>query len=175
MIFIFNLIFYSQRFLSTHILTDETNFTYCADKEGLHFEIFLWIDLVNSTLIPFSLMFICSVSLIFSIFKSRRRLMLNGSSASTKRIIKRDINFSITLVVLNLTFIALNLPIHVYFLIDATSDFWFFMFIDLYYSCYAINFFIYFTFNSIFRKEFMRTFTNLISSKYFNITNTTNV
>lgn len=170
LIFALNLLFYSQRFYFTTIQnTNNSNEEpYCGDNEHPYFDIFLWIDLVNSTIFPFVIMFISSVLLLFAIFRSRRRLSINGFTSATQKILKRDIKFAITLIALNSTFILFNLPINVHFLIGSTSDIWYSITVNILYTSYAINFFIYFTFNSIFRKEFLNLFCSF-GTKYFSI------
>lgn len=166
LIFALNLIFYSQRFYFTSIESLNNSNQYCGDN-GLvrqdtgigYVDVFLWIDLINSTIAPFIIMSILSVLLSFAIFKSRRNLRNGLTARSQKQVIKRDIQFSITLVALNLTFIALYLPVHVYFFIGE-SDIWYTITVSMFYSAYAINPFIYFAFNSMFRNEFLKCFFN---------------
>jgi len=149
----FNMIFYTQRFIYMD-LGVENNQTYCMELEVFRpsIEIFLWVDLVNCALLPFFLMFLSSVLLIFTIFKSRTRL-ISSQSTTIRRKLAREINFSVSLVVINFLFLALYLPIHVLFVVNNPSDLWFSILDNLYYSSYAINFVILIMFNSIFRKQ----------------------
>ncbi len=149
----FNMIFYTQRFIYMD-LGVENNQTYCMELEVFRpsIEIFLWVDLVNCALLPFFLMFLSSVLLIFTIFKSRTRL-ISSQSTTIRRKLAREINFSVSLVVINFLFLALYLPIHVLFVVNNPSDLWFSILDNLYYSSYAINFAILIMFNSIFRKQ----------------------
>lgn len=152
-IFLLNCLFYAQRFFYTDIIRTD-NQTYCGDMEKFKevFQVFLWIDFINSTMLPFLLMILSSFVLIHTIFKSHAKLTKSYSKVLKRKLLK-NIRFSITLVVLNLTFIVLNMPIHLYFLLEGTSNLWFSFFDDLYYSCYAINFFVLFIVNPVFRRE----------------------
>ena len=156
LIFALNILFYSQRFFLSGIVT-KNNETYCGNILDSSLRVFMWIDLFNSALIPFILMFLCSMYLTVYVLDQRKRIQKNTLSTmqNKNRKLKRDIKFSLTLIFLNFAFIALNLPINVYFIVDSESYIWYSILDDLYYSCYAVNFFIYFGFNSIFREEFL--------------------
>lgn len=156
LIFASNILFYSQRFFLSGIVTKQ-NETYCGNMLDSSLKIFMWIDLLNSALIPFILMFLCSMYLTVYVLDQRKRIQKNTQSTMEmkNRKLKRDIKFSLTLIFLNFAFIALNLPINIYFIVDSDSYIWYSILDDLYYSCYAVNFFIYFSFNSIFREEFL--------------------
>lgn len=166
LIFALNLIFYSQRFFFTGIESLNSTKEYCGDNGLDYVEVFLWIDLINSTIVPFGIMSVSSVLLLFAIFKSRRHLRNDLAAGTQKQAIKRDIQFAITLVVLNSTFIALYLPVHVYFFVSE-SDLWYTITVSMFYSAYAINPFIYFTFNSMFRREFLKCFFGTFGAGYF--------
>ena len=166
-IFIFNLLFYSQRFVydnlfelfNNSVQNNQTNnqqivCSITSTYSGA-FLVFKWIDLVISVLVPFILMFFCSIFLIRSIYLSRKRVLVTSHSLPEKKRLQRDIRFSITTVLLNVIFIAFNLPINIY-LIQGSRDLFYFSIVDsLYYSSYVVNFFVYFTVNSIFREEFL--------------------
>ena len=167
LIFALNLLFYSQRFFFTTIQRNASE-PYCGDNQNFYIEVFLWIDLFNSAIVPFLIMFVSSGLLIYAISQSRRRLSSSGFTSASEKIFKRDAKFAITLIALNLTFILFNLPILIYFLVESYSDIWYTINLNVFYTSYAINFFIYFTFNSIFRKEFLNLF-GYLGNKYFSI------
>ena len=165
-IFIFNLLFYAQRFVYDNLFelfnnsvpNNQTNNQIVCSITSTYagaFLVFKWIDLVVSVLVPFILMFFCSIVLIRSIYLSRKRVLVTNHSLPEKKRLQRDIRFSITTVLLNVIFIAFNLPINIY-LIQGSSDLFYFSIVDsLYYSSYVVNFCVYFTVNSIFREEFL--------------------
>jgi len=79
-----------------------------------------------------------------------------ANSTRANRTIVRDIKFSMTLVLLNVVFVTFKLPVIIYVSVKADrSSLWFSILDDLYYSCYAVNFFIYLGVNSIFCDEFL--------------------
>ena len=170
-IFLFNILFYSQHFIYTEIITmnkSDGNLTYSICyakpmyKEAVY--IFNWLDLLISTVIPFFIMFFCSIVLICSIWRTRKRVYLNQSPQANRRL-KRDMKFSITTVLLDLMFIALNLPISVYILIDGDLGLVFSVTDDLYYFSYTVNFFIFFAVNSIFRHELLNSLPKFLNNR----------
>ena len=115
------------------------------------------MDLVKLIILPFSLMIIFSILLILSIFKSRSRININDSIRERKRLFK-DIKFSISLISMNLLFILLNLPIEILSFLAKdylTFGYLYVAFGYIYYLASAINFYLIFLTNSLFRKEFL--------------------
>jgi hypothetical protein len=116
------------------------------------------MDLVNCVLAPFLFMIIFSILLIIVIFKTRSRVRLNNSAREIERL-KRDVKFSISLLLINLLFILLNLPFLIFIIIGYHDDYD--LFVILSYICfisYAINFYIILFTNSLFRLEFYSLF-----------------
>ena len=162
-IFAFNIVFYSQHFIYTDIITTNKsidNLTYSScNAKALYKEavyVFNWLDLLISTVVPFVIMFFCSIVLICSIWRTRKRVYLN-QSPQAKRRLKRDMRFSVNTVLLDFMFIALNLPISVHILIDGDLGFVFSITDDLYYLSYTVNFLIFFAVNSLFRHELLNS------------------
>lgn len=166
LIFGYNLSFYSP-FLALIELTvtkinetNETQLSFSCDftQENLS-NVFYLSDLVNSTLIPFLLMFLASIVLIYSIIKSRLNILNLALEQDKKKIIK-DIHFAATILVLNLFFFILNLPICLanYFFIDSIDNLLYYFFIYLFYLSYCVNFYILAIFNSVFQKELFTLF-----------------
>ena len=118
----------------------------------LYFPKFLLLmDLFNSTLIPFALMLTFSILLIITIFKTRLRLLSFTSPNDRKKLIK-DVKFSLTSIMLNFSYILLNLPICIISFYDFSDEIITFTYL-LFCLNYCINFLILIVFNSIFRKE----------------------
>lgn len=166
LIFLFYVIFYSQRFIyngftyqvsNSSMNASITKCTTLQEFQSIHI-IFKWIDSFISTIIPFILMFLSSVFLIQTVFSSRKRLATNKSMLNKRKLVK-DIRFSVTLIALNFVFVSFKLPAIVYLSTgEPRNDVWFSFLDDLYYSCYAVNFFVYFLANSIFRAQFLKMF-----------------
>ena len=119
------------------------------------FRIFKWFDVAISSVIPFIFMIICSSILIGSIFKMRQSKKACYSLNEQKRV-RKDIKFSVLILVMDLIFIALHLPICLFILLDSRDLFFYAIWDDLYYSAFAVNFFVFFLFNSKFKEEFLR-------------------
>jgi hypothetical protein len=112
-----------------------------------------WIDLINSTLLPFSIMFFFSISLIVFVHRSRSRSRTNNSSSTSNR----DNKFAITVVSLNIMFFLLNFPITLSHLPFIPSDIYLSDISHVfYYAYYSLGFYIQLIVNSDFRQEFLR-------------------
>lgn len=115
MVTIYNIIFYipviifSKITHSTQFNVNLTNSSVCTN----YFTSQIYIgDLLNLSILPFVLMIIFSFLLIRTIYSSRRKI-LRSNCHIEKRIILKDIKYSITSISLNIIFIGLNLPITV--------------------------------------------------------------
>lgn len=174
LIVLFNLIYYIPFFSYSTLIRIGSNESNFANKSQKHVEkhqeayncYFLelyqkkWLymmDLINSALLPFFLMFIFSVLLIYTIFKSRLRILRLDSPLDRKRL-RKDIKFAFTSILLNITFIALNLPVCIANLLTDVSEFSYKALLYLFYLSFCINFYVLFSFNSIFRKELCMLF-----------------
>jgi len=124
----------------------------CIGRNRFHEELTSIMDLINSTIIPFILMSICSIILINYVFNARHKIK-NRNAKNTQKQLNKDIQFSLTIIVLNLVFMVFNLPICVMNLIKIDSSIYLEMF---FYSQYACSFIIYFCCNKIFRNEFFK-------------------
>lgn len=169
-IFAYNLIYYTpflfrveNKCLLEYNLTNVTiDSKYCCDFVDLESQSILsYLDGFNSSIVPFCLMLLSSLMNTISIFKSRFRLR-NAQQAQkahkdqNKKRLKRDIQFALTSIYMNVLFIAFNLPISVIiFFSDHITSLIYVIMVDLYYSSYVINFFIYLAFNSLYRDEFL--------------------
>ena len=117
---------------------------------------FAWIDLVNSTLAPALVMIACSIQIIHSIYKSRRRIVKQKTSANAdlKRL-KRDVQFSVTIVMLNVLFLAFNAPACLYNFFGRQGDFLFTLFDVFFYCQYITSILVYIFLNRLFKDELM--------------------
>jgi hypothetical protein len=124
-----------------------------------------WMDLFNSTMIPFGLMITFNLITINKLFNSK--IMLYNSIG------KREIKFAITSITLNICFFIFMFPLEIFFIItiyvslskDVSSFFNIFV-IFLYSLNFGIMFYVNIFVNSIFRKEFLKMtdeFKQLIS------------
>lgn len=172
---VYNALFYSPLLLSyieTNYYFDNSTQTEKSWNKCLliDYDLVRWMDLANSSVIPFSFMIVSSTITIIVINDSRKRLRnhrpaLNDKNSSTTMSKKRDIKFAITSVTLNVIFLILNLPFCFYdllyetFQIDADTQYFFDTFLlMLYYVHHATVFFINLAVNSIFRNEMYNIF-----------------
>ena len=125
---------------------------YCSNFKN--YNIFYILDLFYSSVIPFLLMICFSIVLSIFIFKSRNRFN-NPISKKDKKTLKKDVQFSVTTIVLCVIFLATNFP-------SAMIDFFeFYPFIYymidylLFVNC-SWQFVIHLITNKIFRKEIIR-------------------
>jgi hypothetical protein len=129
-------------------------------------QIFYWMDVLNSLLIPFLVMSTITFITMNILFKSRKRVNLISSVEYSVR--GRDFKFARTSVLLNMIFLTFNMPLFVYtilydvlkdengrFQIEASINILISSILLLVYYCnYGSTFFIHLLFNQIFRNEF---------------------
>jgi hypothetical protein len=129
----------------------------CVDLEEE--TIVFWLDLFNSTLLPFLMMAICTSITVSRIFKSRSKAIAENKHVNAKsyKLKQRDTKFAVTSVVLNVLFFVFNLPVCVFYLVDnyiTLED----VDASLVYSitliCYYLNFTVVF-------------YVNLLSNRFF--------
>lgn len=142
-------------------------FTYCnTDYYSWEF----WMDLFNSSLVPFTFMIVLSIAIIIRIKKSRYRsnsMRLTTSTSNSmvpNRICRRDRKFAITSITLNLFFLCLSLPSVTLNLLyhykvgigdNSQTDFVTSHIVNLFYhGYYASGFYVQFCVNSLFRDTF---------------------
>jgi len=188
LIVVFNLMYYIPFFIysklfmvylnETNILNNSNNTNNelnCYFTKLHHKKVLYMMDLINSTLIPFLLMFIFSILLIYIIFKSRLRILRLNSSSDRRRL-RKDIKFAFTSILLNVAFVSLNLPVCIANLLIDISEFYYKLLLYLFFISFCINFYLLFAFNSVFRKELLILFkiknpeinrSNISSRLYF--------
>ena len=110
---------------------------------------------ITASILPFTLMFACSICLVVFIFNSRRRAF-NTCAIKNKRIIKKDIQFALQILFLDILFLILTTPLSVSRLFKLYNSNFLLGYFSriIYFVRFFLNFFIYLIFNSIFRNEF---------------------
>lgn len=143
------------------VIKNDTNQTICSFDNTEHQNLISLMDLINRVVIPFTIMVFCSLILTISIFRSRARIVRIFLPEEKKRFSK-EIKIATSSICLNLFYIFVNLPISIVVFFDNyfNNDLYGFYYY-LFYSGYAINFYILVATNSIFRKEFL----NILSYK----------
>jgi hypothetical protein len=138
-----------------------------------------WMDIFNSSLIPFTLMVFMTIFTLIKLnnIRSKTNLNLQKSIYSSNNnnnnftnnnnnnknlgLRSRDLKFAFTSIILNLTFLTLNLPIALYLLLSPylnlvgsqTDDMLYVITSFFYYMNFGINFYINLIVNSLFKNE----------------------
>jgi hypothetical protein len=164
-IFVFNCIFYVPIFVKNYYSINNYNndssgsFNKSIDLtlkmciEEREDDLIYWMDFFNSTIFPFSIMIISTISILVFVFKSRKRL---------NRINSDYIKFAIETIVNDVSFLVLSLPLVSYSLLSIYTKFENELINELvyigtcifYYLNFAILFYVNYSFNSIFKNEF---------------------
>lgn len=133
-------------------------------------------DLVNTAILPFSIMLATSLATVVGVFNSRARVRKfasrsnsnNSRTASTNRVVvkSRDIKFTITMLILNVFFFITNAPNPLFnslviydstlFINSDLDDFTGSLFVIMYYFFYSSTFYVQFAVNSLVRRQFWR-------------------
>jgi hypothetical protein len=146
--------------ISTNNVTHQiTTVTACKIQSAV---IYMWMNVLGSSIVPFILMIFFNTVIIRYISKSRARITAIGQQQNSNA---KDKKFALTVLSLNVVFFVLNCPINVYNIvaqyttIDADTDsFLLFLFRSMYFTFPAIDFYIQITVNSIFREKFFELF-----------------
>ena len=144
---------------SSPIINQTTKSNYKCTSPGIWAD---FMDLFQSTVLPFCLMILFTLLTIRTVFKSRRS-STNSSLSSVNK--SKDIKFAFTSILTNIIFILFNLPV---FLVDLINDYTkvtdglfdvYLVFNAIsyfvYYSNNFLTFFINYYVNSMFKKELL--------------------
>ena len=155
-----NLFYYIKVNVVLNNSTNQTIMTYKCTNPGIPIE---WMDMIESTLLPFICMLLFTSLTIILLFRSRKKSTLNNSN---KLIRRKDLRFALTSITLNFVFFLLNLPYGILSLtnmynqdLSKNKDLYQLissLFYLLTFSNSATVFFINLAVNSMFRNEFMR-------------------
>jgi len=129
-LFLFTILYYIYIPLNIDILDFDNSSSICYFINDESTQVADQMNFVNYCLLPFIFMIVFSILLIRTIFKSRQRVTLNNSSRQQKRL-RQDIKFTI----------SFDLVAYIYF------------------STFAINFYLFLFTNSLFRSEFISLFS----------------
>lgn len=158
LIILFNLGFNSPLIIYEVNSTNESQ-AKCEYTDNLQF--FWWMDIFNSTIIPFIIMIISSSSTVFMLFRMKKRL--NGLKF-------RDYRFAAVSIGLNVSFFLFNMPTTVFFLLSSYIDFeqnlYFLLLIltnFLFFVNFGKTFYINFAFNTSYRKKIFIFFKKILN------------
>jgi len=116
-----------------------------------------YMDLTLRNILPFVFMTIFSMLLIVSVFRARMRVSTTVRAMHQAReILTRDIRFSVMIVLMNFLFILLSLPVFIVAIfIPNYSNFTYILTYYIFFSSYAVNFYVMLITNTLFRNEVM--------------------
>ena len=146
--------------------------------------VFTMLYLATQAILPFMLMMLLTFFIIQSVFYSRRRCSRSVSSSKicylVKHIKRRDIRYAIVSIVMNLFFLVLNSPSNMLYAVSALVppfdwDVPYVITISLYYSHFALIFYVNLAMNVLFRHECARLFAKSYSIFCRSNTDVTNV
>ena len=142
-------------------ISDDGRFTTTCDFADINAQLLIsYMDLIARAVVPFFLMIVCSVTLIYSLFKSRLRVVENFL-AEENQSFYRELRLAVSSISLNIIYIATQLPISItIFQSQYYSNFIYELSFYLFYFSYAINFYIILATNSLFRSRFISLFRN---------------
>jgi hypothetical protein len=137
--------------------TNETIETslFCGLPENNLNTIFSTLDLVNSLMMPFYIMSVCSLIIIHSIYLARKKMALMKKKEKNRQKFIKDIRFSSIILCLNFGFFIFNFPLCFYnFLIyNDTTDYMFPLINIIFNWQYIFNIFVYINLNKQFKNE----------------------
>jgi hypothetical protein len=171
-IFVWNFFVYFPNFLFfkiklmnvTENASDENaQQSFCEQNNPYTINVLPYVDLLNSTLIPFLIMLICTILIIRLIVRQRKKL--NKNRNEVKRY-KRDVQFSITIFLMNIFYFLLNMPFCIFNLLNSFEiNFWFILIIIIYNLQFIFQFFVSVLLNRNFRRELSNLFHAIFCSR----------
>lgn len=156
-IVVFNLILYIEIPITIKLqqYSNYVKILYCDFATLDYFTVFIVINLLESTLIPFAIMMISSVVTIRLLYKSRRSLEKAGNVNRERK--SRDAKFAITSIAFNFMYMLLKTPNFVWYILYANKISMSPYFLSISFFLFLVNcsatFFVNFATNSIFRRE----------------------
>lgn len=156
----YNFIYYIPTITGMDLMVYSANDSLVCNYKTYEYQTLLsYMDLINRVFLPFLLMTIFSIALIIIIFKSRIRILASGS-ISEKKTFKKDVKFSISILIFNFIFLLCNLPLSLFLLYPDYLEFPFLYILLcwLLFVSYTINFYVLIFTNSVFRKEALSIF-----------------
>lgn len=147
-------------YIPTNFLFEMNSNNTACDFSNMESKILILnLDLLSRVLVPFLFMLVSSLCLICLIFKTKLKFKKSTKMFKLKQCLK-EIKLSISLLILNLVHLIFNLP---YSLVVFTDESYYvtlaYVFTSyLFYFNYAVNFYVLFATNALFRKRFFSLF-----------------
>ena len=162
LIIIINLVFYTVIFFGIQVFktvsydkfNNSVTHLICYPISLPLMNLFVTVDLLNSTILPGCLMIVNTGLLIFALYKSRSKFFHQNPNKQEKKRKKKDIQFALSCISLNIIFLVMNVPNRLNTMItyDTSSD-TFHLLDNFYYLHFGLSFLIHFISNRNFRQE----------------------
>jgi hypothetical protein len=127
----------------------------CYTNNLVLFQIGNWLDIAYRVIVPSVLMTLNSIMFLNSIHNLNSRI---SQTFGTDRKLKKLILRIISLIILSISYIIFSLPVSVVAFYYTLIDVEFLAAYYIRYLIYSINFYIFFSTNSLFRREFLNFF-----------------
>lgn len=164
--FLLNLAVYSPNLYYFYLwpISNSTNICTWSDDYDL---VLTWVDLFNSTIVPFALMLLSSLGISVKLAISRKKVASSSSTsdASNRQLKarkKRDLIFAVNSIGLNIFFLFCNMSIVVFYQLSADgvvsrdgNPYLYAFSIFAVFTNYTGKFYLYLTMNKLFRTEFV--------------------
>lgn len=139
-------------------LTDSNETVRCSfEKKSMQYTI-SYLDMSFRAILPSLYMFVCTVLLLDTIFKTRKRIVKTFLPEESKAF-HREIKLTFSSIFLNIVYVLLQLPISIFDIIPGFYTYLSYMFVYyLFFSSYSINFYIILFSNKLFHNEFFKLF-----------------
>lgn len=163
---VYNLMFYVQVIETNYVnkIINLNNSTRSVCDISSNF--FYTSDLINSAIIPFSLMISSTIGMFLVVYNSQKRMKHFKHSNSNNKKDRRNAKFVVSLIITNIVVLILKIPDFIFLNFFASDDFNLHTFLSLmFYSVYSIEFYLQLVVNKLVRNEFMSIvlrFWNLI-------------
>lgn len=154
-IIIFNVIYYIPFLINLGLLTSQNDTVICHHTNAYLYSVINVLDIINATLLPFSLMILSTIGIVIAVYKSKKRIANNIKTQKSLRCMK----FTVTSVFNNVFFLVSNSPfrVHSFFLSENTRNKNIVLVNILRIICYssmATSLMVYLVFNAMFREQF---------------------
>lgn len=139
---------------------NQTSNLLCGFANDFSVNLISYMDLVLRVILPFVFMIISNLTLTFSLFKSRQRIVSNFLAEENQTFYK-EIKLSISSISLNIIYIVTQLPVSItVFGSQFYSNFYYEWSAYLFFVSYGINAYIIFATNSLFRSKLANILKN---------------
>ncbi len=154
---VFNFLWYIPFMTNLNLFETRNKKLVCNQLKNVKKKVADTMDILNSSLVPFSLMIMFTVLIVMEVYRSKNRIGTNLKNLCVVKKEQKCKKFTITLVLTNLAFIFFNIPFRINSFLYAFyhNKLLIAIFRFICYGSFAMPIFIYVVTNSLFRKELL--------------------